>query len=430
MPIRADARHDRTLRLMQQAFDWAVPPTADALLEVANDLDVDVRLRGDGRAQDQLAALALLNVLGRLPIGALQVLCGTESLATALPPYRGVRLVDAIEDLASRLDVTPDIGVDPNRGEWAITIRSPSETATWGIALDGSRAYLGHGGLLSSTEFNSVGCYTLASMVGGEFVRAWARAAAYLGAGSPGPRFEARSRAANERWLDLHHDYSRAYRKTAAAALHPTIDWVSCGAVNQAALAVLAPHPDISLVGRVFDPGYLDAPDLNRSLVSFTEDLELPKAQVGAEAAGGLTWRRGRYPHALDTPAAPWIICGTDDPSVRPACQQLWPRRLLVTATEELFGYAAWHARDERDAFCAACEPAPPLDTSEPIPTSTPTSVIAGVAVAALLIELATGNEPPHRTDLLTLRLDSPLAVDRANPRPSPDCPVCSDQAA
>lgn len=413
---------------MQQAFRWAVPPSPDTLLEVASDLCVDVRLPGDGRAQDQLATLALLNVLGRLPIGALRVLCSADSLATALPPYRGLSLVDAVEDLSLRLDVVPEIETNPTPGEWTITITSPSETITWGMAIDGSDAYLGRGRPVSSTVFDPVGCYTLASMAGGEFLRAWARSAAATGAGAPGPRFAARAKPASDRWLDLQQGEWRADRT--AASTTPVIDWVSCGAVNQAALAVLAAYPDARLAGTVFDPGSLDAPDLNRSLLSFMEDLDLPKAQVGARAVGGLAWRRGRYPDALDTPAAPWVVCGTDDPSVRPACQGLWPRRLVVTATEDVFGYAAWHAREAQEAFCAACDPAPPLDTTEPIPTSAPTSVITGVAAAALLVRFAAGDEPPHRTDLLTLRLDSPLAIDRANPRPSADCAVCSDRAA
>lgn len=426
----SDFRHDRTLRLMQQAFKWADPPTFDALLEVAGKLRVDVRLPGEGRPQDQLAHLALLNVLARLPIGALRVFGSASPLATPLPPYRGLHLVDTVEDLCSRLDVSPEIETSSTVDEWTLTVSSPFETTTWGMALDGSNAYLGVGRPDSSIAFDPVGCYTLASMAGGEILKAWSRSAEATGAGKPSPQFAARARQASERWLDLHDGEWRADRAPADAAAYPEIDWVSCGAVNQAALAVLAAHPGVRPRGTVFDPGELDAPDLNRSLLSFVEDLGLPKAQVGAAVAGDLAWQQGRYPDALDVPAAPWIVCGTDDPSIRPECQRLRPQRLVVTGTEDVFGFAAWHAREARDVACAACDPAPALDTTEPIATSAPTSVIAGVAAAALLVRLAAGDEPAHRTNLLTLRLDSPLAVERVNPRRSPDCEVCSEQAA
>lgn len=421
-------RHDRTLRFLQQAFPWRRPPARESLLESSAMLSVTVHIpNAKGHAQLQLAALAITNVVGRLPLGALRLEVDDVALNRTTVPYRGSTLGESLADLSTRLDIEADIKDSSQAVDFMVEINSPWETASWAVALDGPSAFIGRTATPSATTYSAVGCYTAACMLGGEVVRTWARCAAAAGVAEPTERFSSRTRSASDHWVDLQPHETAA---RSATTHWPTIDWVSCGAVNQAVLAVLAASPQFSASGMIHDPGRLDAPDLNRSLLSFPGDVGRPKAQVGAEAVGApMAWRLGRYPESRGDTAVAWIVTGTDDPSVRPACQQFWPDRLVVTATEDVFGYAAWHSPDAPHAFCAACQPTPPYAGDEPIPTSAPTSVATGTAAAALLLQLAVGGSPPHRTDLLTLRLDSELAVERSDPSPAPGCSVCGSRS-
>jgi hypothetical protein len=421
-------RHDRTLRFLQEAIPWKQAPTPESLLDISGRLSVTIRLpRTAGRPQLQLAALAIANVLGRLPIGTLRLVVDRATLEIQAPPYRGATLAESLGDLVARLDIEADIAPGSCAADFTVAIASPWESAVWNIAIDGPAAYFGRAPRPSAETYHAVGGYTAASVIGGEVVRAWARCAASAGAGAPGEGFTSRTGCASDGWVDLRAHPAPLPTSTVPS---PTIDWVSCGAVNQAVLAVLAASLGFTACGVIYDPGHLDLPDLNRSLLSFPIDIGRAKAQIGAEALGGTSeWRAGRYPEALGDAPAPWIVSGTDDPSVRPACQQLWPERLVVTATEDVFGYVAWHAPDSPDAFCAACQPAPAFEGGEPIPTSAPTSLATGTAAAALLLQLAAGGAPPHRTDLLTLRLDSRLAVEGSDPPPAQGCPVCGGRS-
>lgn len=419
-------RHDRTLRFLQHAVPWAKQPTPEALLDIGQQIRITLRLpSAAGRPQLQLAALAVTNVIGRLPIGMLRFVVHPAVLDLRVPPYRGTTLIESLDDLTSRLQIDADIDARLN-DQFEVEIALSGHRFRWSLALQGSAAYLGRRPAPSRDGYDAVGCYTAACMVGGEIIRAWARGAADLGVGIPGERFASRTEEARDTWLDLAPPAGRGHE---SLAWLPPADWVSCGAVNQAVLAVLAASATTVMSGTIFDPGLLDTPDLNRSLLSFPADVGRPKAQVAAEVLGNnLTWNQGRYPDSLGGSALPWIVCGTDDPSIRPSCQQLWPERLLVTATEDVFGYVAWHGLETADSFCAACQPAPPFTSREPIPTAAPASVAIGVAAASLFGQLAAGLEPPHRTDLLTLRLDAPLAIEYSDPIAAPDCSVCTSR--
>lgn len=418
-------RHDRTIRFLQAEMGWEQPPSGEALLNLASQLEVTVRIPPvSGGRQRNLLALATGNVVGRLPVGALRFQVAPGPLMLHAHPYHGDTIRDALGDLTEKLGVASSIDACDATGPAHISISVLGDNRSWAVAVDGPAAYLGRAPQASTSAYDPVGPYAAASMIGGEVIRTLARSAATAGAGAPGPVFTSRTAPSADRWLCLVPPNSRP-----SAPVHDQpidIDWVSCGAVNQGVLAVLAASPDFEVSGTVYDPGILDEPDLNRSLLSFPEDLGRPKARLGATVAESrMSWVQGRYPDGLSGANAPWIVCGTDDPSARPACQQLWPDRLVVTATENVFGYIGWHSADAPHAFCGACQPAPPLPTGVPIPTSAPTSLITAVAAAAVTRSLARGGRPTHRLDLLTLRLDSKFAVERSNPPPSPDCPAC-----
>lgn len=422
-------RHDRTLRFIQQEMGWAASPSREDLLQIASELEVTVRLpdAGDER-QLHLSALAIANVVGRLPIGAMKFLVDQAPLRIQAAPYRGPTVTRALDELTGRLGIATTITPLGGGGDLGAVIATPSDSTSWEMAVDGSAAYLGRNPQGSTATYDPLGAYALASMLGGEVIRTWTRAAATAGLGDPGPRFRARTAPATDGWLNV---YPWKTASPSRAASLPSVDWVSCGAVNQGILAILAASPNIHISGTVFDPGILDLPDLNRSLLSFPDTLDQPKARAGAEAlSADICWQVGPYPEALRGLRSSWIVCGTDDPSVRPRCQTLWPDRLIVSATENVFGYAAWHSADTPDSFCAGCQPATDLPTQEPIPTTGPTSLATALAAAAIIRGLATDETPPHRLDLLTLRLDSPLAMERSEPPPWPGCTICSTKRA
>ncbi len=153
-----------------------------------------------------------------------------------------------------------------------------------------------------------------------------------------------------------------------------------------------------------------------------------PKALITAETVGQGHLRsvQNHYSGASKPERAGWIVAGTDDVEVRSEIQRLWPHRLVVTATESVFGYVAWHAPERADLPCAACEPTDGLQPEERIPTSAPTSSAAGVVAASTLLRLAQVENAPGRTDILTLRLDSAYALDASHPSPTPDSRTAS----
>lgn len=426
--MTAHDRHDRTWRFLQTAFPWVEPPGIDALRETADRIEVTLSLGADDArcAQTQLTMLAVVNTVGRLPV-RLSIRAPDEDTATPAPPYRGETLHRTLGDLTSRLDRPVDIATFPGPQPEAVAIATPRGHYRYHYATDGWSAYMGAVASAGTDAFNPASAYFTACMIGGEVLRAWARLAADMGAGEPGPSFTARTRPAADRSVNLWAPGTTAPGPTADASRLPPIDWAGAGAVNQATLAVMAATPGWSPRGRVIDPKALDPPDLNRSSLSFHADIGQPKASVVTEllSSDDLDAVRGTYPRDLDGSRAPWIIAGTDDPVVRTAIQRLWPERLIVTATEDVFGYVAWHAPERIDLACAGCGPMVTLEGDEPMPTSAPTSMAAGVVAAATLLRLAFASDVPGRTDILTLRLDAEHALDASSPSPMNGCPTC-----
>jgi transposase len=103
--------------------------------------------------------------------------------------------------------------------------------------------------------------------------------------------------------------------------------------------------PRLRLPGRMFDPKEVDPPDLNRSLFAFEPD--------GHPDEGGTRQSRlesrvqgviGRLPDDAQDGHADWVVCGTDDVSVRARLQkELWPKLLMIIATEGRFARVTLH---------------------------------------------------------------------------------------
>ncbi|MFN2524815.1 MAG: hypothetical protein ABR505_00900, partial [Actinomycetota bacterium] len=167
--------------------------------------------------------------------------------------------------------------------------------------------------------------------------------------------------------------------------------------------------------------------DLNRSILSFRDSVDFPKVGVIAGALQGPFVQLEHVEESFSGGAdhiSRWIVCGADDPSVRPICQALWPERLVVAATEDHFGQVATHTPHDTH-FCAGCFTMVESIGDEPAATIGPTSVMTGIVAAATLAKLALGRPVAARTDILTMRLDSYLALSEVSPAPNPACAVC-----
>lgn len=407
--------HDRTYRFMQSTFAWDTAPSPAGLRDAAETMSITIAARPDRHPGQRLPLLALANVLGRLPV-PVRFAVVDSSLEHTPPPFNGKRVVDALAHASPLLPGDVSIDGRPPDTNLQMTISCATETSTWTITTNSWAAGLERDTARWHDPHPApIGAYLGACAAGGEVVRAWARHAAHSGTGVPGSRFDARTRPAAPRILDL---------GPAPETLPelPMIDWVSAGAVNQASLAVLAAQPDLHLHGRVVDPKNLDPPDLNRSLLSLSHHDGRPKAKVAADLVG-LHWQQGNYPEDIAGQPANWVVTGTDDPRVRARIQRAGPGMVLVTATEDVHGLSSRH-RLGTSGPCAACEVEEAELPEEPLPTTAPTSAVAGVLTAARLLRLRAGHSLSPEAELFTLRLDDGVDHIR-DPKPHENCAVC-----
>lgn len=140
----SDDQHDRTWRFMQTAFPWAASPSIDGLRDTATQITVTMSVGRDiARCrQAQLATLAIMNVVGRLPVGMAIRACDVDDVLLP-PPYGAETLHLALGDLAARLDR----GVDPCATAYeqpsTVRIATPRADYPFHIATDGWAAYVG-----------------------------------------------------------------------------------------------------------------------------------------------------------------------------------------------------------------------------------------------------------------------------------------------
>lgn len=414
---------------MRRAFAWGEVPSDELLMEAAAGMHVNVRLSLDSQAShaDPLAILAIANMILRLPFSATFSIPRQMACDSLPSPYYGGTLEESIVRLAENLDVPVNFSSPPLQGGTSLLIEGLDETVV--LALRASRwiAMLGTSPLVSKAQGNSLSIYAAAAMSTAETVRAWARSANTVGA-KPGERFALATRPSTEATVNLWNPGTLEDGPDLAGLELPRIDWVGGGAVTQATLCALVGIPGLQVSGCVFDPKHIDEPDLNRSVLSFASSIDLSKPtaiRMALHEQTGLEVVSGPFPPQTG-PAAPWVVCGADDLAVRPICQALWPERLLIVATEDQFAQVSTHGAED-DHFCAACfsDGQAPVG---PAPTIVSTSVMSGVVGAATLAKLALGTPAPARTDVLTMRLDSPFALSQVTPSRNPDCRVCGER--
>lgn len=418
-------RHDRSRRFIRSAFPWEHGISDEVLIASAAKVRVTLRLSADHASpSDQLTVLAAANMLLRLPFPTTFAIPADDLSGPPAPPYEGRTLRHAIHTLADKLQVPIRISEAPKRGGVSILIESEDESLEFWLATTGWAASLRTNPQEDRQSGNALSSYAVAAMASAESVRVWARSAARE-AGEASEQFERAARPTTNAHINLWRPGTSEDGPNLRGLSLLAIDWVGGGAVTQAALAVLAAIPGLALPGRIFDPKIIDEPDLNRSVLSAVSSLDLPKPEAIKMALPRLNELKainGPFPPGEGEPS-PWIVCGADDVSIRPICQGLWPENLIVVATENQFAQVSRHTPHD-DYFCGGCFTEGSGPTG-PAPTIVSTSVMSGVVGAAALVRLALGDVPPARTDILSMRLDSPLALSEVRPEANPECRIC-----
>lgn len=205
------------------------------------------------------------------------------------------------------------------------------------------------------------------------------------------------------------------------------IDWISAGAICQAALFTLTRIPNLEMEGRIFDSDTTDESNLNRNPLSTAGDVGLKKVTVVTMKCGPnirLTPVPERFTAHTYTRVAPRVTVGVDHIPTRWDVQSLWPSWLAVSGTSHFSILSSAHGVGEP---CAGCLHPRDDDAVNPIPTVSFISFWGGLTMAVRLLRQALGNPYPSAQQQLfmtPLRMDQPHAAMWAPVPYRPDCPV------
>jgi len=206
------------------------------------------------------------------------------------------------------------------------------------------------------------------------------------------------------------------------------VDFVSAGAISQAALYALVRIPKIQIRARIFEHDVTEASNLNRNMLTLREDIGHAKVRVVARRcpeliAGTIPARYGNGDVELEK-LAPRVVVGVDDIPSRWQVQRRQPAWLVVGGTSHFNVSSSIHSLGEA---CSGC--LHPIDEPGPnvIPTVSFVSFWAGLITATRLLMEATGKPHSLRKQhlwLSPLRMDLPRAAMWSPVPPRRDCPV------
>jgi hypothetical protein len=206
------------------------------------------------------------------------------------------------------------------------------------------------------------------------------------------------------------------------------LDFVSAGAITNAALYVITRILGVSARGRIIDPQRSELSNLNRYMLLLYSQIGDPKARELAELlGGGLHFEpiAQRYePGLLETirPLAPAVVVGVDDIPTRWAVQRASPEWLVVGATTHWSAMASFHSVA---MGCAQC--LHPIDEpgDAPIQTTASVSFWAGLLAASYIVRHAVGQTIPADEQQIFLTPFRPENPFRAAVPIRKNCPTC-----
>jgi len=213
------------------------------------------------------------------------------------------------------------------------------------------------------------------------------------------------------------------------------VDIISGGAISQAALYALIRLPCVRLVGRIFDNDQTGPSNLNRNMLSATDDVGSQKVVVATRRCAPTLRLEGvpqRFPGRSSEfgKLASRVIVGVDDIPSRWEVQRRASRWLAVGGTSHFSISSSSHRAGEPCCGCLHPNDDPDVPGATPIPTVSFVSFWAGLVTAVRLIQEGLGVRcPPNRQQLwLTpLRMDLPFAAMWMPVARNKNCPIkCS----
>lgn len=226
---------------------------------------------------------------------------------------------------------------------------------------------------------------------------------------------------------EIRFDLARSNAPTATAL--GDVDFVSGGAITNAALYCLLRIPGVSGGARIIENTSSDCSNLNRySLLRRSNVFEAKAETLLTLDSGGLNLQAAhvRYDErsalAL-APLAPRVLVGVDHIPTRWLVQGMQPRWLGVGATTHWNAMASFHAED---VACARCLHPRDDENDAPIPTIAFVSFWSGLLLTAYLTRSAAGEKLTMGEQHVFL---TPLRSESAWWGPvgrRPQCPVCS----
>ncbi len=213
-------------------------------------------------------------------------------------------------------------------------------------------------------------------------------------------------------------------------------DFVSGGAIAQAALYALSRIPDVRGEVRVIEPDTNDISNINRyaflhrSAIHTLKVDHLSSLDLGGLSLSGVPLRYDGSTVAAIGPLASSVLVGVDHVPSRWAVQTAQPRWLGIGATE---GYAAMMSVHGAGLPCARCVHPEGAEAPGPIPTAAFISHWAGLWLASVFAAVRSGSPTVPRQQvafLPTLQLGAPGAVWETPGSPLEGCRLGCSRAA
>jgi hypothetical protein len=318
-------------------------------------------------------------------------------LAAPQPPLRGDRLRTSLSELGDDLIPHLQIGVDRVEADIAFVIgdsptRDPRALRLFADDWSGELAPASRGGKRMGADL-PLGALVAAAMAAAEALRAALPQVASVAALElvPGPH---RIRVATKLALDLKPLFPRL--SGSAVFDLDSLDFVSGGAITNAAIYVLLRVSGVRGLARVIEDDLLDMSNLNRYKLARRSDVGAVKGRLlegyGSEALRILGVPvRYEEDHDHVIPLADRVLVGVDHIPSRRAVQRAWPAWLCVAATQGLEVQVSTHRPGEA---CAGCLHRGDGEDGRDVPTISFVSFWAGFLQALYLLAAVAGSEP------------------------------------
>jgi hypothetical protein len=407
---------DRTVLVLQDYVD----ASADEIVSTLSSLRVRISADAATLAEPTARAALVATFESVVRLGVEVVLdLPREIQSPHIPPLRDDCLFMALDCLASDL-------IRPLGGDGACDLRitlnkaaAPDELSVGGSDFC-ARLCVGRGAGGWNGEF-PFGAMLAGAAAGAEVARLAVRKLM-----SPGVR------PRNPIVLE-HRDLSIAlppfaYNAEAGIVLGD-VDFVSAGAVTQAALFTLAHVPNLKLQGRVFDDDVAAEDNINRYFLLDARGLGLPKVDQLAQIRWpafelmGVPARVGESDDRVAQPLGALVCVGVDSVEARWAIQRLAPGWIAVGATTHALAMASEHLPE---TACGGCVHSESEALAERLPTISFVSLLAGALLAFRLVRHAiapiSGAEVAIVLDAFNLAAAQPFVIERVTA--VPHCPV------